>query len=172
MPAISRAAARRLIAWRITIGRKGCASAQHWRCRSLGHSQSKFTASLATTVIATTTSTRLGSPGSTAGAAACEGGRELIASATRVRQQVRPAERILLARGELPRQQKRELVLPSAAPPRSQFWRSHPNVRGGNLNRSNLRRVQSPRSSRQSPVGAASRRRRFCPPAPFVSPQI
>src|SRR6476659_2165124 len=77
MPAISWAAARPLMAWRITIGRKGCASVRHWRCRSLGHSQSKSTASLATTVIATTTSTRLESPGSTGGAAVCEGGGTL-----------------------------------------------------------------------------------------------
>ena len=42
----------------------------------------------------------------------------LIQSTMRVRQKARLAERILLARGELPRQQKRELVLPSAAPPR------------------------------------------------------
>src|SRR4029077_7506467 len=130
-------------------GRRGWLQASNWRCRLLGHSQSKFTASLATTVIATTTSTRLGSPGSTAGAAACEGGRALIASATCVRPQVRPAERILLGRGELPRRQKRELVLPSAAPLRSQLWRSHRNARVGNPNRSNLRRVQNPRSFRQ-----------------------
>src|SRR4029077_6837674 len=153
-------------------GRRGWLQASNWRCRLLGHSQSKFTASLATTVIATTTSTRLGSPGSTAGAAACEGGRELIASATCVRLQVPPAERILPGRGELPRQQKRGPVLPIAAPPRSQFWRSHRNARGGNPNRANPRPVQTPRSFRQSRVREASDRRRFCPPAPFVSPQI
>src|SRR5205809_5336843 len=61
----------------ITIGRKGCASARHWRCPSLGHSQSKSRASLATTVMVTTTSTRLESPGNTAGAAVCDGRRSL-----------------------------------------------------------------------------------------------
>src|SRR4029077_15698143 len=104
---------------------------------------------MATTLIATTTSRRVGSPGSTAGAAACEGGRELIASTQGVRTQVRPAERILLARGEPPRQQKRELVLPSAAPPRSRFWRSHRNARGENPNLCTLRCFQNPRSLRQ-----------------------